>query len=279
MSTGQVDCDINVKQIIDYCINKSKFTKDYLTELTKIENGEEITFLFEDYNIRLGYYNSKLKIIFNINDVEHCTENPFKKFNEFVAQVKNHKKTYYYFEGIRLKTEIDTSGATLFDIAQLTTSLEYSKYHIRRQCKTYKLEMDSTETKIKLDALIVFLNRSRKPKCQSMMEQLGLNTINKIQSKEADVLEKIIEYLDGNNSQYKLQYKCGSYMIDMYLLTHKIAIEVDENGHSDRSPEYEKKREEYIKENLTTKILRINPDASNFRIAKELGKLAQLMAA
>jgi very-short-patch-repair endonuclease len=137
--------------------------------------------------------------------------------------------------------------------------------------------MDATETKVKLDGLIVFLNRSRKPKCRSMMEQLGLNTINKIQSKEADVLEKIIEYLYGNNCEYKLQYKCGSYMIDMYLLVHKIAIEVDENGHNDRNPEYEKKREEYIKKNLTTKILRINPDAPNFRIAKELGKLARMM--
>jgi hypothetical protein len=63
----------------------------------------------------------------------------------------------------------------------------------------------------------------------------------------------------------------------MYIPSYNIAIEVDENGHYDRNPEYEKLRENTIKEKLKCKFLRINPHKTNFRITSEIGVLNRMM--
>ena len=51
-----------------------------------------------------------------------------------------------------------------------------------------------------------------------------------------------------------------SYSIDFYFHDYKLAIEIDENGHSDRSIDYEIKRQKVIKQELGCKFIRIDPD-------------------
>jgi hypothetical protein len=41
---------------------------------------------------------------------------------------------------------------------------------------------------------------------------------------------------------FEYEYQCGRYRIDLYCGTKKVAIEIDENGHSDRSIVYELER-------------------------------------
>lgn len=64
----------------------------------------------------------------------------------------------------------------------------------------------------------------------------------------------------------KRQYKIGKYKVDLYFIDYNLAIECDENGHSDRDPNYEKTREEFII-SLGNKMIRFNPNIPSFDLS------------
>lgn len=73
----------------------------------------------------------------------------------------------------------------------------------------------------------------------------------------------------------KRQYKIHTYSVDLYFLDYKLVIECDEYGHTDRDPNYEKTREEYITA-LGNKIIRFNPNIENFdlsNVVKDINKV------
>ena len=55
------------------------------------------------------------------------------------------------------------------------------------------------------------------------------------------------------------QYKVRKYYIDLVFPEHKVRIEIDENGHTEKCKTKERERKEVIK-NVGFKIIRINPD-------------------
>lgn len=62
------------------------------------------------------------------------------------------------------------------------------------------------------------------------------------------------------------QYPVGKYKVDLYLKTHKIAIECDEHNHSDRNKVNEVERQQYIENKLGCIFYRFNPDSKDFSI-------------
>ena len=56
------------------------------------------------------------------------------------------------------------------------------------------------------------------------------------------------------------QYKALSYRIDLYFHDYKLAIEINENGLSDRNIDYEMKKQKYIEQELGCKCIRIDID-------------------
>lgn len=54
------------------------------------------------------------------------------------------------------------------------------------------------------------------------------------------------------------QYTLGTYRIDAYFPRMKLAIEIDEHGHSDRDPQEEKRRDTVLKDHDIV-LLRFNP--------------------
>ena len=68
------------------------------------------------------------------------------------------------------------------------------------------------------------------------------------------------------------QYKIDKYFIDFYFPEHKLGIEVDENGHTDRLKIKEQEREKTI-ENLGITLIRINPDKEGFDIFNEISEI------
>ena len=46
------------------------------------------------------------------------------------------------------------------------------------------------------------------------------------------------------------QYSVSGYRIDLYFHEYKLAIEIDENRHSDRNIDYEVKRQKAIEQEL-----------------------------
>ena len=58
----------------------------------------------------------------------------------------------------------------------------------------------------------------------------------------------------------KTQYSAIGYRIDVYFHDYKLAIEIDENGQSDRDIDCEVKRQKAIVQELGCKFIRIDPD-------------------
>ena len=59
--------------------------------------------------------------------------------------------------------------------------------------------------------------------------------------------------------------------IDLFFPVHNVGIEIDENGHTDRSEIKEQEREETIK-NAGVTLVRINPDKEAFDIFHEISE-------
>lgn len=73
----------------------------------------------------------------------------------------------------------------------------------------------------------------------------------------------------------KRQKGFGKYRIDLYFYDYDIIVECDENNHSNRNEEYEKKREEFLLSKGNT-IIRYDPNNQNFDLSlviREINKI------
>ena len=68
------------------------------------------------------------------------------------------------------------------------------------------------------------------------------------------------------------QYKVLSYRIDLYFHDYKLAIEIDQNEHSNRSIDSEIKRQKAIEQQLGCKFIRIDPEKEDFDLNNRLKK-------
>ena len=72
---------------------------------------------------------------------------------------------------------------------------------------------------------------------------------------------------------YKLSTNIIGYKIDLYFHEYKLATEIDELGHNDRNIDYKIPRQRVIEKELGCVFIRINPDAEDFNIFKEINKI------
>ena len=73
-------------------------------------------------------------------------------------------------------------------------------------------------------------------------------------------LNSIKDPFEGENMQ--TQYTVLGYRIDLYFHKYKLAIEVDELGHNDRSADHETQRQRALERERNCVFIRINPDAA-----------------
>ena len=92
-----------------------------------------------------------------------------------------------------------------------------------------------------------------------------------LNTKEQTVINSIKDALEGENMQ--TQCTVLGYRIDLYFQKYKIVIDVDELGHYDRNIDYEIQRQEALERELNCVFFRINPDAVDFKIFKEINKI------
>ena len=77
----------------------------------------------------------------------------------------------------------------------------------------------------------------------------------------------------GSSSVAVTQYSVLGYQVDRYFNEYKLAIEVDEVGHNDRSVDYEIQRQRAIEKEIGCMFFRINPDEENFNIFKAINQI------
>ena len=103
----------------------------------------------------------------------------------------------------------------------------------------------------------------------NLKRKLGLNLHDVNNTKRQTVLREIKDAFEGENMQ--TQYSVLSYRADSYFQDYKLAIEVDEFGHSDRNIDYEIKKA--IEKALDCKFIRINLNEQNFNNFKSMNKI------
>ena len=69
------------------------------------------------------------------------------------------------------------------------------------------------------------------------------------------------------------QYSVLGYRTDFYFHKYRLAIEVDELGHTDRNLSNEIERQKALEEELNCVIIRINPDEIDYNIFREINKI------
>ena len=270
---------VNGKTNIDINMKDDKFSSFMSIKKKLEEKDTRCDFKFDNYDILVKYHNKVL--CFMMKSSSKVIGNDVMNLSE---AVDTYKREIYFYKGKQIKVSIDDNSIAWFDLNEISSILGYStgsslRYYIR----TYNIPIKkiSRHTCVDSHGLINILMRLRKPESTELFDDLDLCEHDDIPYKkvclEAEILKHVQEYLEENEIKWKLQHKIGNYYVDMYIPEHKIAIEVDEMGHSGYSKSDEVTREEYIKKKLTKNILRINPNENNFRIAKELGKLNKLI--
>ena len=99
----------------------------------------------------------------------------------------------------------------------------------------------------------------------------GFTLHDVINAKEQTVINSIKDSFEGEDLQ--TQYTVLGYRIDLYFHKYKFAIEIDELGHNDRNIDYEIQRQKALERELGCVFIRINLDAVDFNIFKEINKI------
>ena len=69
------------------------------------------------------------------------------------------------------------------------------------------------------------------------------------------------------------QYNALSYRTDLYFHDYVFAIEIDENGHSDRNIDKEIKRQKTLEQDLGCNFIRIDPGKEDFYIFRATNEI------
>ena len=101
--------------------------------------------------------------------------------------------------------------------------------------------------------------------------RLGFKQYDSILTKEQSMLTKIISSTEGEIMQ--TQYNVLGYRIDLYFHYYKLAIEIDENGHSHRDINYEINRQKAIEQELSCRFIRVDPDKEDFDIFRAINEI------
>ena len=106
--------------------------------------------------------------------------------------------------------------------------------------------------------------------------KLGFSQHDPIMTQEQSILSKIETLFSAE--EIILQHNVSSYRTDAYFPKHKLAIEVDEQGHNDRDIDYEIRRQKALEKELGCEFVRINPAKEGFNIFIEIGRIQNYIA-
>ena len=105
----------------------------------------------------------------------------------------------------------------------------------------------------------------------NFLKKLGVRIHDVINTKEQTVISAIKDAFEGESMQ--TQYSVLDYRIDLYFHEYELAIEIDELGHNDRNINDEIQRQQALEGELNCVFIRINPDAIDLNIFKEITKI------
>jgi very-short-patch-repair endonuclease len=107
--------------------------------------------------------------------------------------------------------------------------------------------------------------KSRMLKASTLAKKFDINiNSQKYECKESESLGAIMKAFLGEKMM--TQYTVLNYRLDLYFPDYNLVIECDENGHDDRDPVEERRRQRRVTKKLNCQWLRFNPDSDDFNI-------------
>ena len=110
----------------------------------------------------------------------------------------------------------------------------------------------------------------RTDKSCSLKKKLGFKLHDVINTKE-QTINSIKDSL--KEKIYKLNIVFQAIPLILYFNEYKLAIEVDELGHTNRNINNETERQKALEKERNCVFIRINPDEKDFNIFKEINKI------
>ena len=148
---------------------------------------------------------------------------------------------------------------------------QYPKEYKKQRSELNKSTNQSNRRFIHVDLALKAIMNSRTNESCKFKRNLGFTLHDVINTKEQTVINSIKDAFEGENMQ--THYTVLGYRIDLYFYKYMVAIEVDELGHNDRSVDHETQRQRALERKLNCVFIRINPDAADFNICKEINKV------
>jgi hypothetical protein len=130
---------------------------------------------------------------------------------------------------------------------------------------------------INKNGLKILLIKSRKYVTRRICSQLKINLSDKMSYKEMCIFDELDNFLTELNIDFIVHYKIPNttFIVDMFLPSHNIIIEVDEDNHLNYDKNNEQIRQKIIERKMNVEFVRINPDDPNFNMSKMLAQLAK----
>ena len=111
---------------------------------------------------------------------------------------------------------------------------------------------------LRIDLALKIIMDCRTDESCNLKRNVGFTLHDVINTKEQTVINSIKDAFEGEDMQ--TQYSVLSYRIDLYFHKYKLAIEVDELGHTDRNNNSEIERQKKLERELNCVFIRISPD-------------------
>ena len=139
---------------------------------------------------------------------------------------------------------------------------ERGKYQSCRMFTENTLAVEITMSTVKTEAVI-------------FRDKFGVKQHDKVLRKQQSLglrLKKLFPNEDIIEEYFALHYRT-----DFTFKKHMLVVEIDEKGHVDRDPDYERKRQKEL-EKLDYHLIRINPDKPGFDDYEEFGRVSSYIA-
>ena len=150
-----------------------------------------------------------------------------------------------------------------------------NKYNKKYKKHRYELADETIEQPyrrfLRIDLALKTIMDCRKDESWSLQRNPGFTLHNAINTKEQTIINSIKYAFEGEDMQ--TLYTVIGYRIDLYFHEYKLAIEVDELGHTNRNINNEIERQKALEKELNCVFIRINPDEKDFNIFKEINKI------
>ena len=117
---------------------------------------------------------------------------------------------------------------------------QYPREHKKQRSELNESTNQPNRRFINVDLALKVIMDSRTDESCKFKRNLGFTLHDVINTKEKTVINSIKKVFEGENMQ--TQYTVLGYRIDLYFHKYKLAIVVDELGHSDRNINYENER-------------------------------------